>query len=287
MTPENLNSAVVQSAYDIVGKYSQDQINGFDEDFLESFVKLLDLENAESVLDAMAGDGNLTRRMINYCSCRNIDVPSITLLEYSSVQTELARASIDSERVSIVNGDVLSMTDLESGEKLPTNYFDRVVIKSGNHEIRAEKQYHLYERVFEVLKPGGVFINLGFLFNDVQERDEFTQITNVKNNLIGARDTVANRHFLMREELYGFLNSVGFKEAKEHTTFEYVIRSEIVEKEYFSNLKPNAAIEARAAQERATTLRNHRRIFLDANRSIMRIPGEITIAIKPEQKSGK
>ncbi len=280
MTPENLHSKVVQTAYDIVGKYNQDRINGFDEDFLQSFIKLLDLANAESVLDAMAGDGNLTRRIINYCSCRNIDVPLITLLEYSSVQTELARASIDSERVSIFNGDVLSMTDLESGEKLPTNYFDRVVIKSGNHEIPAEKQYHLYNRVFEVLKPGGVFINLGFLFNHVQERDEFAQITKVKDNLIGAADAVANRYFLMREEFYGFLDSVGFKKAKGHTTFEYVIRSEIFEKEYFSNLKPSAGIELRAAQERATTLRKHRRILLDANRSRMRIPGEITIAIK-------
>ncbi len=281
MTSENFQSKVVQTAYDIVGKYNQDRINGFDEDFLESLVKLLDLENAENVLDAMAGDGNLTRGIINYCSCRNIELPSITLLEYSSVQTELARASIDSERVSIFNGDVLSMMDLESGEKLPTNYFDRVVIKSGNHEIRAEKQYHLYDSVFEVLKPGGVFINLGFLFNDVQERDEFAQITKVKDNLMGAADAVANRYFLMREELYGFLNSVGFKEAKGHKTFEYVIRSEIFEKEYFSNLKPNAAIELRAAQEQARTLRNHRRILLDANSSVMRIPGEITIAIKP------
>ena len=51
----------------MIGKYNQDQINGFDQDFLESFVGLLNLENAEKVLDAMGGDGNLARRIINYC----------------------------------------------------------------------------------------------------------------------------------------------------------------------------------------------------------------------------
>ncbi|NEO76916.1 hypothetical protein [Moorena sp. SIO4G3] len=105
----------------------------------------------------------------------------------------------------------------------------------------------------------------------------------MKDRLIGAMDAVANRYFLMGEELYRFLDLAGFKEAKGHRFFEYVIRSEIVEKEYFSQPKlNNAMVELRAAQERATTLRNHGRILLEANRSTMRLPGEITIAVKPQ-----
>ena len=49
----------------------------------------------------MGGDGNLTRRMLDYCVKHKTEIPFITLLEYSSVQTELARASIDSDRVAI------------------------------------------------------------------------------------------------------------------------------------------------------------------------------------------
>ena len=180
----NLNislSRKAQAAYDLVGQYQQDRINGFDEHFLTSFVKMIDLENAENVLDAMGGDGNLTRRMLDYCVKHKIEIPFITLLEYSSVQTELARGSIDSQRVAIVNGDILSMTDFHSGEKLPENYFDRVVIKSGNHEIPLAKQQQLYHSVFRALKPGGLFINLGFLFDNLQERDEFAEITKVKD----------------------------------------------------------------------------------------------------------
>jgi len=273
----------MQAAYDIVGQYNQDQINGFDEHFLTSFVELVDLVNAENVLDAMSGDGNLTRRMINFCSEHQIRIPAITLLEYSSVQTELARTTIDLDTVKILHGDVLSMTDLQSGEILPDNSFDRVVIKSGTHEIPLAKQQQLYPSIFRVLKPGGVFINLGFLFEDLQERDEFAEITKVKETLVGAMDAVANRYFLMREEFYKFLDLAGFKEVKGHTSFEYVIRSEIVEKEYFSAPKlSNAMAELLAAQKRATTLCNHERITFEANRSTMRLPGEITIAVKPQ-----
>jgi len=274
---------MTRAIYDIVGQYNQDKINGFDEHFLESLVELLELENAKSVLDAMGGNGNFTCRMLNYCSARNIETPAMTLLEYSSVQIEFARASIDSELVSIVHGDILSMSNLQSGEKIPENAFDRIVIKSGNHEIPADKQYHLYLNLFRLLKPGGRFINLGFLFNEVQERDEFAEITKVKDSIIGAVDAVENRYFLMRDELYALLNRVGFEEVAKRVSFEYVIRSEIVEKEYFSEPKWDQAItELRMAQSRAMTLQQHGRITFDGEDSVMRLPGEITVAVKPQ-----
>lgn len=282
MISPKIQGTTRQAAYDIVGKYNQDRINGFDENFLESFVKLIDLENANNVLDAMSGDGNLTRRAIDYCSSRKINLPLITLLEYSSVQTELARSSIHSELVSIINGDVLSMIDIESGEQLPDSFFDRVVIKSGTHEIPARKQHQLYESVFRVLKPGGLFINLGFVFDDIRERDEFLEITKVKDSLIGAEDAVANRYFLMREELYGFLEGAGFQDAQGRLLFEYAIRSEVVEKEYFSEPKSEQAMqELKIAQSRAKILRQNGRVTFDGDRSIMRLPGEITVAVKP------
>lgn len=276
-----------QTAYDVVGRYNQDQINGFDEPFLESLITLLELENAESVLDAMGGNGNLIRRMIGYCLARRLEMPAMTLLERSSVQIEFARSSIaSSKRVSIVHGDVLSMTELPSGKRFSENSFDRVVIKSGNHEMPADKQCHLYTSLFRVLKPGGRFINLGFLFNDVQERDEFAEITKVKDSLIGAVDAVANRYFLMRDELYELLDSVGFEEVTGRISFEYVIRSEIVEKEYFSKPKfdGEAITKLKMAQRRAMTLQQHGRVVFDGEQSIMRLPGEVTVAVKPQRR---
>ncbi|MEB3340240.1 hypothetical protein [Okeania sp.] len=281
MNLQNTCTTNKQTTYDIVGKYNQDRINGFDEDFLQSFVKLLNLENAENVLDAMGGNGNLTHRMVDYCLRQNINLPGITLLEYSSVQTDLARSYIDVDGVNIINGDVLSMRDIQSGEKLPINCFDRVVIKSGTHEISAQKQHQLYTNLFQALKPSGMFINPGFLFDDIQERDEFREITRVKDSLIGAMDAVANRHFLMRQEFYQFLQDAGFKNVEGKISFEYLISSEVVDREYLSPRKLEGAIaKILDAQTQAIVLQQHGRILFDGNKSIMRLPGEITVALK-------
>ncbi|MDE1465890.1 class I SAM-dependent methyltransferase [Spartinivicinus poritis] len=279
-TLSSLASATAIKAYDIVGQYNQDRINGFSDYFLDAFIDMLQLESAANVLDAMGGNGNLTHRMINYCVTHNIELPTFTLLEYSSVQTNLARSTLHKDNVYIVNGDVLTMTDLESGKQLPKASFDRVVIKSGNHEIPLKNQHQLYYSVFKALKPGGLFINLGFLFTDSQERKEFTKITNVKDKLIGAMDAVANRYFLLKDEFYDLLTQVGFKTIECNTTFEYTICSKTAEKEYFSNAS-HAMDDILAAQRQAKTLLKHQRIQLNDVGSTMYLPGEITIATKP------
>ncbi|RDH42859.1 class I SAM-dependent methyltransferase [Zooshikella ganghwensis] len=270
------------SAFDRVGSYNQDQINGFDEAFLNQFLQFISLNNAQHVLDAMAGNGNLTHRMMSYCHHHNIKLPSFTLLEYSSVQTELARTTFNEANVNIINGDVLTMSDRISQQALAANYFDRVVIKSGNHEIPFAKQFQLYKSIFNVLKPGGVFINLGFLFSNQREREEFTQITRVKDNLIGATDSVTNRYFLLRHELYSLLHEVGFNSIECSTAFNYSIHSDIVENEYFPE-NSSAIKKIIATQQQAKMLLKNKRIKIDkiTESSTMYLPGEITIATKP------
>lgn len=44
--------------FDLVGNYDQDAINGFDEQLINQMLKVVEPERAESILDAMAGDGN-------------------------------------------------------------------------------------------------------------------------------------------------------------------------------------------------------------------------------------
>jgi hypothetical protein len=45
------------------------------------------------------------------------------------------------------------MKDLSTGQPLPDNAFDRVLIKSANHEIPRDKQLDLYRSVFRTLRP--------------------------------------------------------------------------------------------------------------------------------------
>src|SRR5262249_16535864 len=186
----------VATAYDTVGAYDQDAINGFSEQMLTAMLDIVNPGQASTILDAMAGNGNLTLRLYDYCMRRGIVPPNIVLLELSRIQCELAREQLVDTPTKVVWGDILTMLDLESDELLPQGFFDRVMIKSGNHEIPLAKQLDLYNNIFQVLKPGGMFINLGLVFDEVEERDQFQELIRCKDSLAGLHSAVKNRHLL-------------------------------------------------------------------------------------------
>src|SRR5215510_8045633 len=180
----------IETAYDKVGVYDQDAINGFSDQMLTTMLDLVNPGHASHILDAMAGNGNLTLRLYDYCERRGLFPPDVMVLEFSRVQCEFAKAQLADAPAKVVWGDVLAMEDLESEEPLPKRFFDKVMIKSGNHEIPLNKQLDLYNSIFHVLKPGGMFINLGFLFDDVEERNQFREIARCKDSLAGLHSAV-------------------------------------------------------------------------------------------------
>lgn len=269
------------TAYDAVGRYDQDAINGFTDELLESMIELARLPGTVRVLDAMGGDGNLTRRILNWFDRNGLSCPEITSLDYSRVQLEFARAMLPPS-VKLIWGDAIRMTDRSTGEPLPEGYYDRVLIKSGLHEIPLKDQLPLYRSVLRVLRPGGLFVNMGFVFDDADERQEFREITRVKDTMAGMDSAVEMRHFLTREELYERLEQAGFVESKKARGFEYRIRSEVASRAYFARPEQSQAIiELQASQARAMTLRRQGRIEFRREHSLMVMPGEITVASRP------
>jgi SAM-dependent methyltransferase len=173
----------IATAYDQVGVYDQDAVNGFSEQTLTTMLDIVNPGQASNILDAMAGNGNLTLRLYDYCERRGLFPPDVVVLEFSHVQCEFAKAQLADAPAKVVWGDILTMEDLEIEAPVPKDFFDRVMIKSGNHEIPLAQQLDLYKQVFQVLKPGGMFINLGFLFDDVEERDQFREFARCKDSL--------------------------------------------------------------------------------------------------------
>src|SRR5256885_1417021 len=199
----------VATAYDTVGVYDQDAINGFSEEILNTMLDIVNPGNVSHILDAMAGNGNLTARLYDYCERRGLFPPDVTMLEFSRVQCELAKAQLAETPTNVVWGDILTMEDYENNTALPDGLFDRVMLKSGNHEIPLRQQLDMYKSIFRVLKPRGLFVNLGFLFDDGAERDQFRDIARCKDSLAGMQSAVDNRHFLTRDELYTRLEQAG------------------------------------------------------------------------------
>lgn len=84
----------VTSAYDQVGEYDQDAVNGFSEQILDAMLDIVNPGYASNILDAMAGNGNLTLRLYDYCERRGLFPPEVTVLELSRAQCELPKRSL-------------------------------------------------------------------------------------------------------------------------------------------------------------------------------------------------
>jgi SAM-dependent methyltransferase len=233
----------------------------------------------------MGGDGNLSESLLRYCQTTDLKAPHVTLFEYSRVQCELARKKAALKDIDVVWGDILSLQSKEDDQRLPEGIFDRVAIKSANHEIPEQKQLTLYQNVFKLLQPDGLFCNLGFLFDNPVERDEFREIARCKDSLAELTEAVLNRHFLTRSEFYALLSEAGFTDF-ESRPIQYYISSSSVAKFYFSKSQDPFDLEFQAAQARARRLRQAGRITFHRDSSMMTIPGEITIARKPAAKPG-
>ena len=272
----------VATAYDTVGVYDQDAINGFSEHILNTLLDIVNPGQVSHILDAMAGNGNLTSRLYDYCERRGLFPPDVTMLEFSRVQCALAKAQLAKTPTKVVWGDILTMEDYEHNAALPDRMFDRVMLKSGNHEIPLHQQLDMYQSIFRVLKPRGLFVNLGFLFDDVEERDQFRDIARCKDSLAGMHSAVDNRHFLTRDELYTRLEQAGFVDIRCGLPVHYTINSHIVTEAYFpEHTREDMHAEFQAQQAKALHLRRNGRIHFQGESSTMILPGEITMARRP------
>src|SRR6266581_291321 len=272
----------IATAYDTVGVYDQDAISGFSAHILNTILRIINPGHVSNILDAMAGNGNLTSRLYDYCERRGLFPPNVTMLEFSRVQCELAKAQLADTPAKVVWCDILTMEDYENNESLPERKFDRVMLKSGNHELPLNQQLDLCKSVFRVLKPKGMFVNLGFLFDDVEERDQFRDIARCKDSLAGMYSAVENRHFLTRDELYTRLQQAGFVDIRCGMQVPYTISSHVVTDAYFSgHQRKDMHAAFQAQQAKALHLRRNGRIHFQGDSSTMILPGEITMARRP------
>ena len=272
----------IATAYDTVGVYDQDAINGFSAHILNTLLDIVNPGHVSRILDAMGGNGNLTARLYDYCDRRGLFPPDVTMLEFSQVQCALAKAQLVETPAQVVWGDILTMEDYAHNTVLPDRVFDRVMLKSGNHEIPLSQQLAMYQSIFRVLKPRGLLVNLGFLFDDAAERDQFRAIARCKDRLAGMHSAVENRHFLTRDELYTRLQQAGFVDIRCGRHVPYTISSHVVTDAYFSGYQRDDMHAAfQAQQAKALLLRRNGRIHFQGDSSTMILPGEITIARRP------
>jgi hypothetical protein len=125
-------------------------------------------------------------------------------------------------------------------------------------------------------------VNLGFLFDDATERDEFRVITRFKDSQAGLESAAQKRHFLTRSELYTRLQEAGFVDIHCRMNLQYTIRTLVGVQAYFPQPEwDRMHAELQAQQAKALTLRRKGRIQFYGDTSVMLCPGEITVARRP------
>jgi SAM-dependent methyltransferase len=265
----------MSTAYDTVNpSYDQDAVNGFTEVMLDHFVDLIDPQPGQCILDAMAGNGNLTLRLWAWCQRQGRAMPDVACVDASPVHCAAARTAFlhaDLPRcVTVWTQDICHLADL-----VRPGSVDTVMLKSGTHEIARECQPSLYDNIRCVLVPGGRFVTLGLLFDDPSHRAYALHLRRLKNCLAGmstaATDTT---YFPLREEWEAWLREVDLP-IEYQEPIAYQIRSQTLATAY---LPPDARPAFLALWDALLDQAPAGLVTGRGATRTLRLPGAITIA---------
>ena len=111
------------------------------------------IPRVDRLLDLGCGDGILGRTvMAEYPQAKGV------FLDFSEHMIEAAKKKADIRRATFVVQDLATKTWTQSvGDHAP---FDLVVSGLAIHHLPDERKRELYHEIFDLLKPGGLFLNL-------------------------------------------------------------------------------------------------------------------------------
>jgi SAM-dependent methyltransferase len=175
------------------------------------------------ILDLGAGDGVLLE-----CFLESFPAASGVAVDFSPVMVERARQRLSKfgPRVTVAEGD-LGSPDWLRGVESP---FDAVVSGLAIHHLADERKRALYREVFELLNPGGTFLNCEHvasrgpwgrgMYDDAvsehlwrrrQERGEAVSLEEVRREYVSRPDRADNILALVEDQC-GWLRGIGFRD---------------------------------------------------------------------------
>jgi tRNA (cmo5U34)-methyltransferase len=118
-------------------------------------------KNVKRILDLGTGDGRLLGLL-------KIERPNV-----ESVAVDFSPAMLKAVKIRFLNDDAVKIIAHNLDESLPElGTFDAVVSSFAIHHVTHERKLTLYQEIFNLLEPGGIFCNLEHVSSPTQKLHE-------------------------------------------------------------------------------------------------------------------
>ncbi len=155
-------------------------------------------KDAKRILDIGTGDG----RLIKLIKVQLSNIEKVTALDVSPLMIKSLKNNFSNDStVNVIEHDLeIPLPDL--------GYFDAVVSSFAIHHLKHERKYTLYEEIYDVLYPTGVFCNLEHVSSpSVEQHNKFLKVISVARK----KEDNTNKLLSMEKQLQWF-RDIGFIE---------------------------------------------------------------------------
>ncbi len=177
----------------------------------------------ETILDGMCGYGSAGKIILE--KERSIN---LFLLDNSKTQIERAKKNLPQIQDDHFYIDSLSKSIFEK------EFFNKVIIKMGLHEMPAEEQLKTIQEVYKILKIDGQLIIGDVILND-DNQSLIQNIIRKKDELSGFDTLTEARYFFREDELLNNIKKANFSKIKELHVIDYVFSSKKILDSEFNN----------------------------------------------------
>jgi len=188
---------------------SYEHIHSISPDDFKKLIDAIDPKANEVILDAMCGYGAVGKAILEQEPRANL-----FLLDESSVQVDRAIQNIS----NLDKGHFI--TSSLPHDNFSDNFFDKIVIKMGLHEVSLAQHLQILKEFNRILKLTGKIIVWDIMLND-NTQSLFQDIIREKDRLAGYDLLTTERYFFRENEFLKNTEEAGFTKVTEFHKISY------------------------------------------------------------------